>query len=70
MNPEIHCDQCRLRELALREHRADSVYQVGNPAKPQMGHSMYFTTDIPEFGVRRGRIALCSAPIRVLEAYS
>jgi len=37
-----------------------TYYDVGNPAKPAMGHAMYF--------VATGRIALCVAPKVAAEA--
>lgn len=62
MNPEITCPDClrRLSECPTNEHGlplADLQYNVGNPAKPSMGHAMYFTDT--------GRTALCIArPLR------
>lgn len=51
----VTCDRCNELEKRLRDTstRASEVYTVGNPARAQMGHAMYFTTD--------GRTALCAA---------
>lgn len=48
----VTCESCREREEGLTG-RADSIYQVGNPCKPSMGHSYYFAP--------WGKIALCTA---------
>jgi len=49
----ITCKQCLEREKELKGTRADQIYDVGNPAKEEMGHAMYFTND--------GKITLCIA---------
>lgn len=51
----ISCKWCIERAATLKAsgQRADAVYAVGNPAKPDMGHDMYFAAD--------GRTALCIA---------
>ncbi len=55
----VTCERCqaRLAECPTNEHGfplADHVFAVGNPARPDMGHALYFTHD--------GRVALCAAP--------
>lgn len=54
----VSCERCieRLDELKRNNERAQDVYEVGNPAKSQMGHEMFFATD--------GRTALCAAKRR------
>jgi hypothetical protein len=54
----ISCESCKRREVELeaQKQRASAVYNVGNPAKPGMGHAYYFTSE--------GRIALCIAQKR------
>lgn len=54
----ITCPQClaRLAEAPKTESGfalAREMFEVGNPARPEMGHARYFTSD--------GRVALCSA---------
>lgn len=46
----VTCQQCINRQIS-RER-----YDLGNPARPQMGHEMHFTSD--------GRTALCAAAPR------
>ena len=57
----VTCDRCAVRETELRGNgqRASDVYDVGNPAREQMGHAMYFASD--------GRTALCAAKVRPLD---
>lgn len=57
----ISCEYCLARKDALHEQgkRADAVYLVGNPVKPQMGHAMFYASD--------GRTALCVAKPRVAD---
>lgn len=52
------CEQCQARIEALKAagRRASELYEVGNPARNQMGHEMYFSTE--------GRTSLCSAKRR------
>jgi hypothetical protein len=54
----VTCDACinRLDELDRDNQRAADVYEVGNHAKDQMGHAMFFASD--------GRTALCIAKKR------
>jgi len=49
----ITCDRCSSRLAELDTRRAEEVYEVGNRAKPGMGHQYYFDST--------GRIALCAA---------
>lgn len=56
----VRCEECkaRLNACPTNEHGfplAGKVYDVGNVARPEMGHARYFTND--------GRIALCAAPL-------
>ena len=46
-HPDVSCPRCRERY----PHASD--YDVGNVARPAMGHQMYFMAE--------GRIALCAA---------
>lgn len=50
------CQFCIERRRQLAGRRADDVYQVGNSARDQMGHEMYFDST--------GRVALCAAGLR------
>jgi hypothetical protein len=54
----VTCERCQEIETKLRDasKRADEVYAVGNRAKPQMGHAVYFEHD--------GRTAICIAKER------
>lgn len=64
LNPlfsEVHCPGCReaLESCEQNEHHfplAAKRYRVGNIAKVELGHQMYFSDT--------GRIALCIAKIR------
>lgn len=49
----ITCPRCLARLEELDGRRADALYAVGNPARPEMGEALYFTPT--------GRIALCIA---------
>jgi hypothetical protein len=54
----VTCEWCRkaLDECPTNEHGfplAGERFDVGNPARADMGHAMYFTS--------RGRLALCHA---------
>lgn len=49
----VTCQQCIERQQSVDGRTFRERYEVGNPAKPQMGHAMYFTGD--------GRTALCAA---------
>jgi len=55
MTHPVTCTACQERSVG-----APTYYDVGNPAKPAMGHAMYF--------VATGRIALCVAPKLAAEA--
>jgi hypothetical protein len=52
----VTCDEC-LRRLFDEGGTMSALYEVGNPARPSMGHLMYHS--------REGRIALCAAARRV-----
>lgn len=52
----VTCQQCIERQRSVDGKTFRERYEVGNPAKPQMGHAMYFTKD--------GRTALCAAAPR------
>jgi len=56
IDPRITCPGCVRRLGQLGPQHADTRYRVGNNAKPQMGHKMFF--------VHTGRIALCIAQER------
>lgn len=49
----VSCPACQARLVDLNGERAETRYDVGNPARPQMGHAMCFAHD--------GRVALCIA---------
>lgn len=58
MDDRITCPEClaRLRKLPRNEHGfplAQDFYRVGNPARPDMGHAMFFDSE--------GRVSLCAA---------
>jgi len=53
---DVTCKECIRRLKELGHLRASEVYNVGNPARPGMGHVYYFTKD--------GKIALCAADRR------
>jgi hypothetical protein len=58
MSIPVTCPQCIERRSELAGRRAGDVYEVGNPARDEMGHAMYHASD--------GRTALCVAkPIQV-----
>lgn len=61
MSEAISCAYCLGLKDALHDQneRAENVYLVGNQAKPQMGHAMYFSHE--------GRTALCIAKMRGLD---
>jgi len=49
----VDCKQCQQRIENLNGRKVQDVYAVGNPAKDQMGHEMFFSSE--------GRTSLCSA---------
>lgn len=57
----IDCQGCRRRRGTLDANgkRPGEVYEVGNPARPSMGHEMFFAHD--------GRTSLCSARRRSVD---
>lgn len=58
VDERVTCNRCRerLAGCPVNEHGfplAAEVFEVGNPARPDMGHALYFTDE--------GRSALCAA---------
>lgn len=51
IDPQVTCPRCLARLAELGADRG--AYAVGNPARGEMGHSMWFTP--------AGRTALCAA---------
>ena len=60
----VSCHQCiaLVDDLHAHGERASDVFEVGNPARNEMGHDMWFAAD--------GRTALCIAKRRLGEAQS
>lgn len=54
---KVTCHECLLRQQKCYDLDVDpkTIYDIGNPARPDMGHAMYFTST--------GRIALCIAKL-------
>lgn len=54
IDERVTCPRCRERLAA--EPNAAARFAVGNPARPDMGHALFFSAT--------GRVALCAAAAR------